>query len=791
MINFTVNETDTNDTIRRVNEIQIGKIWRPIKTGGLSVGKNVRQNNLIVKATTSTAPSTVVNPSGKNGIPKSLLSVSATESPSKQQDRTYSEVSVSFSRDGSDPNFSTARVWFKGYQGNPNAVLMADGNQSPITFLCESTGETVVVTVQPVSPTGLTADLSFALSTTVALDGVVSAPPAPSISQSLIGTALGYQFSFNQVVVGSTQDVIDSYRVYRNTINDSTSATFIRTYKHDRTASGAIVVSDNITEATASYYYYWVSAVNTVGLESTKTAAQSSSIIGSIGSVPPSLSTPFKVALTSTTATFTTSPSCFFARADGTVTQVGSTTQAVTGLTANNTSFYFPYWRESDQSLQWLTDSDVVIPSITGATFTAGSSQWVQTTTSASVPAAFSFEVWVKGTTAANQALLSHSNVQGTGAPGAVRTQAYVTSAGEVVFSIWNGASWQTLTTSGATVLDGSWHHICCTYVSGTTNIYVDSANTSDDVTFWTKTGVGTISNTAGYWHIGFAAGLAGAPLTSNTFNSFTMSHVTLYSSTLTVGQVGAHFQAFVNVSEAMYGSEVVYDSATNYWKLNETSGTNAADSIGSNTGTYQNSPTLNQTSLVITVQGSPAIAWPYITLVALQQVNLRDRIDLSGGISAKTPASGSSSGSGGGSSGGYTGGSGGGIGGCFTGGTLVKTHRGPVAIDEIVPGDKVLTARGTWRQVLLVIGHPAEPRVLHQLPGGGLVTYGHRILVDGQWVNAGTIFTKTINTNLPVYTLTVLSGEPESLGRSPRSEHSFTLEDGTIASNVSKFSKD
>ncbi len=48
------------------------------------------------------------------------------------------------------------------------------------------------------------------------------------------------------------------------------------------------------------------------------------------------------------------------------------------------------------------------------------------------------------------------------------------------------------------------------------------------------------------------------------------------------------------------YSSEVLADSPIGYWRLDETSGTNAADSSGnSHAGTYTNGPTLNQTGLL------------------------------------------------------------------------------------------------------------------------------------------------------------------------------------------------
>lgn len=48
----------------------------------------------------------------------------------------------------------------------------------------------------------------------------------------------------------------------------------------------------------------------------------------------------------------------------------------------------------------------------------------------------------------------------------------------------------------------------------------------------------------------------------------------------------------------AGYYATVIADTPISYWRLGEPSGTTASDSVGTNTGTYTGSPTLNQTGL-------------------------------------------------------------------------------------------------------------------------------------------------------------------------------------------------
>ena len=211
--------------------------------------------------------------------PFQVSGVSATESPFRTKDGSVkSNVSVSFTTNPSDPNYDHVQIWFTGYNGNSNPQLMpGDSRTSPASFLCDTTNETVTVTVVAVGPDGTTADFALAPTTTVLLDGVVSAPAAPSIAQSLIATPTGYQFSFNQLS-GLSADQVDGYQVYRNTTNVSGTASKFQYFKHNPTNSAPQVVFDSVPNGTT--YFYWVTAVNTTGLESVKTAAQS----GTVGS---------------------------------------------------------------------------------------------------------------------------------------------------------------------------------------------------------------------------------------------------------------------------------------------------------------------------------------------------------------------------------------------------------------------------------------------------------------------------------------------------------------------------
>jgi hypothetical protein len=70
--------------------------------------------------------------------------------------------------------------------------------------------------------------------------------------------------------------VIQCYKAYRNTTNKSGTATVYKTYPQDPTNSGQVVVSEPLPNGTIMFY--WVSAVNTSGLESSLTAVSGGGI---------------------------------------------------------------------------------------------------------------------------------------------------------------------------------------------------------------------------------------------------------------------------------------------------------------------------------------------------------------------------------------------------------------------------------------------------------------------------------------------------------------------------------
>lgn len=231
---------------------------------------NIATNALItvrirsVRASGSTSDwLTAARTASNVGIPAQVSTLSATESPFKTDAGMRSLVSVAFVP---PPDYyGSAEVYLTGYNGCATPQLVASGVDSPIEVLVDTTHETVMVTVLAVSPNNITADKSSVPAVWVALDGVQSAPPMPSIAQaqSALPDGSGWQFVFN-VLGGLLADQISSYRIYHSENPSTTSPDYYETKVQPPTNVGSITVQ----ESTGDLLYYWVSAISTSGIES-------------------------------------------------------------------------------------------------------------------------------------------------------------------------------------------------------------------------------------------------------------------------------------------------------------------------------------------------------------------------------------------------------------------------------------------------------------------------------------------------------------------------------------------
>lgn len=107
--------------------------------------------------------------------------------------------------------------------------------------------------------------------------------PAPTIVSPLQSIAAGYSFSFREIQLPLGDNfTISTYRVYRSTANNSATATVIQTVPHNPTQAGSpVVITDNVPNGQTRFYF--VSAINSRGVESSLTAAQSGPVANTAG----------------------------------------------------------------------------------------------------------------------------------------------------------------------------------------------------------------------------------------------------------------------------------------------------------------------------------------------------------------------------------------------------------------------------------------------------------------------------------------------------------------------------
>ena len=216
----------------------------------------------------------------------------------------------------------------------------------------------------------------------------------------------------------------------------------------------------------------------------------------------------------------------------------------------------------------------------TGATFdgAAGTGQIALGTMPS--PLVCSYEAWVKTTEVNNQSpILTNYNAGsagfyfGKGVPvvGQGKLFVYAPIQGLTMYSV-------------ASIATGLWTHVVATYDGTTVRMYVNGVFDSAAV----RT---NHASDAFPWMIGRAPGQPGD-------GSFTgsLDEVAFYGYCLTAAQVAAHYQArALPFTAGSYSYQVVQDGASNYWRLNETSGATAVDIIGGKNGTITGGVTLNQ----------------------------------------------------------------------------------------------------------------------------------------------------------------------------------------------------
>lgn len=271
----------------------------------------------------------------------------------------FSEVTVTYTSPSPLGNFKGVYFVVKNYRGSSQLVKEAEhnfsgaaGGTASFNVTLQRTNETITVYLVPKNNFGVSPqDWTTAPNTTVTLDGDASAPNAPS---GLTGTATTVGIALTWTA--NTELNLAGYKVYRNTVNTFGTATLLNNIGVARAGAPSYF------DATGSYvhvYFYWITAVNTAGQESTNSSSVSA--ISGGNAVTGIVAQGNFAAITSdTTITLyydgTNLSNSFILRlADSTTVTVPTGSTAITGLTASTSYRFYPYYDVLLNSVQFVT----------------------------------------------------------------------------------------------------------------------------------------------------------------------------------------------------------------------------------------------------------------------------------------------------------------------------------------------------------------------------------------------------------------------------------------------------
>jgi Concanavalin A-like lectin/glucanases superfamily len=353
-----------------------------------------------------------------------------------------------------------------------------------------------------------------------------------------------------------------------------------------------------------------------------------------VGSISPILSSPFSYVATTTTITISWT-GLTISLVNSQTISIPNGSIEITGLNPSTTYSFFPYYNGS--AVQFVASVNVPSLQQLAGVQLDGSSGQITTTNSLTSPTTnFSLEAWVFVAFNHNGTIIE-CNANQTGTPSAssygpgigitnVSTVDYVTAYDKSGSDSANGP-----TTS-------AWHHIVFTSASAPGIVYIDGVATN--LSYSVATGY------TGYWRIGEGGFISG-------FFEGVLSRIAIYPSVLTPTQVANHYNTMLDAGTGPYDNLVVTDGATNYWPLQETSGTTATDTISGNNGTYTGGYTLGVSYAIGSAVGSPAIAWQNPTAAVCAAQFAQANYPLSAGASGFTVAT-LSTGTGGGNAAGW-----------------------------------------------------------------------------------------------------------------------------------------
>ncbi|MBA8792666.1 PKD repeat protein [Friedmanniella endophytica] len=235
-------------------------------------------------------------------------------------------------------------------------------------------------------------------------------------------------------------------------------------------------------------------------------------------------------------------------------------------------------------------------------------------------PDTFSAEAWFNTTTTSGGKILGFGSSSTTANSGSYDRHVYMDNAGHLVFGVYPG-SVQVLTTS-KTYNDGSWHHVVAELSPAGMRLYVDGLAAG------AKSNVTNGQAYTGYWRVG-GDNLGGWPNQPSSANfAGTIDDVAIYPSALSLTQVRDHYlksgrSLGGTAPTDGYGKAVYADNPDLFWRLDETSGSTAADaSPNGNSGVLSGGFTQGVSSPVTTAGKAVTFNGSNGTIGSSQQVS-------------------------------------------------------------------------------------------------------------------------------------------------------------------------
>lgn len=191
-------------------------------------------------------------------------------------------------------------------------------------------------------------------------------------------------------------------------------------------------------------------------------------------------------------------------------------------------------------------------------------------------PSVFSVEAWFRTTSTAGGKVIGFGNAS-SGNSTSYDRQIYLSGTGAVTFGVYPGAVRSLTSSTGYN--DGQWHYVVGTLDSSGMTLYLDGKRVGS------RTDTTSAQSYSGYWRIG-GDNLGGWPSTGSSYYlAGDIANAAVYGSALSASTVNDHWVAAGRTSTIpvkpsdSYGGAVYDLDPALYWRVDETSGTTAADS--------------------------------------------------------------------------------------------------------------------------------------------------------------------------------------------------------------------